>query len=165
VKTHALSPLNGSWVDEDGQKVLLPDDLSLEMKTKQNWVMISIQDSGIGIEEKNLVRIFDPFEQGTTLRPAHFRVQGLGFPSPGVWWNSMGEKSGRKAGAGKRFHVPNDPPDPKCVILDMGQHPCPMERECRWILVTGMGMRWFHEEEKKTGDEPWSLEISTKPKF
>jgi two-component system CheB/CheR fusion protein len=54
--------------------------ISVEMLKKENEVLISVKDSGIGIDSSDMTKIFDPFFQVDTVTNRKYRGTGLGLP-------------------------------------------------------------------------------------
>jgi signal transduction histidine kinase len=72
---------------------------------KGEFIEISVQDTGIGIKEKDLERIFTPFEQGDNSASRHYQGTGLGLSltrrlvelhGGKIWAESEGEGRGSK---------------------------------------------------------------------
>lgn len=75
------------------------DDPTMEMKRKKDWVKITIQDSGIGIEEKDIPRIFVPSKQADKFMSRQYQGMGLSLSLAGIWWRCMEERFGRRVKA------------------------------------------------------------------
>ncbi|MGA2228251.1 MAG: ATP-binding protein, partial [Syntrophobacteraceae bacterium] len=96
----------------DGGKVRMEAELA------GGFVQVSIGDTGIGIKEQDLQRIFDPFEQAESSLNRRFQGTGLGLSltrsmvelhGGKIWAESEGE------GKGARFFflMPTMPPNMK----------------------------------------------------
>jgi signal transduction histidine kinase len=77
-------------------------------------VKISVQDTGIGLQKKDLERIFTPFGQGDNSASSQFQGTGLGLsltrrlvelPGAKIW----AESEGLNKGGAFRFVIPNHP--------------------------------------------------------
>ena len=53
-------------------------DIQVSVRTGDRQVLISVQDSGIGIPQEDLTRIFRKFERGTEARASSIAGTGLG---------------------------------------------------------------------------------------
>lgn len=93
---------------------LPPETYTPNLETDTEWIEISISDTGIGLKEKDLTRIFEPFEQvdGTTSRKHQGTGLGLSLTRELVkmhggclWAVSNGE------GQGASFHFTLPIPD------------------------------------------------------
>ena len=90
--------------------VRLPSNGNAQMVQKMldshdQLLFISISDSGIGIEEKNLERVFDPFEQLDNDKGGKYQGTGLGLPLTRdfvtlhrgiIWADSRGKDHGSR---------------------------------------------------------------------
>lgn len=94
----------------DGGKV------SLRSESADGFVKISIEDSGIGIKDKDLQRIFDPFEQADSSLSRRFQGSGIGLSltrnmvelhGGRIWAESEGEGKGTRFS----FLMPTIPPN------------------------------------------------------
>jgi len=88
----------------------------MEAESAGSFVQVSIEDTGIGIKEQDLQRIFDPFEQAESSLSRRFQGTGLGLSltrsmvelhGGKIWAESEGE------GKGARFFflMPTMPPN------------------------------------------------------
>lgn len=99
-----ISSHEGRWFCREGRPVALPPD-AVSPLPDGNLILISVQDTGIGIEPGDLTRIFKPFEQGERSRSRHFQGTGLGLSlskkmvelhGGKIWAESAGEGRGSK---------------------------------------------------------------------
>ena len=76
---------------------------AIREKNVGNWVKISVQDTGVGIDKAELSRIFEPFEQVESSNKRQYQGTGLGLSLVKniielhggiVWADSEGEHSG-----------------------------------------------------------------------
>jgi PAS domain S-box-containing protein len=74
-----ISSENGHWKKSDGKLFHVPvlDDDQPSINQK-NCVVISVKDTGIGIAQEDLKRIFNPFEQVDTSSSRKYQGTGLG---------------------------------------------------------------------------------------
>ena len=95
-----------------------PDGGRVHMEAEKagDFVQVSIEDTGIGIKEQDLQRIFDPFEQAESSLSRRFQGTGLGLSltrsmvelhGGKIWAESEGEGKG----AGFFFLMPMTPPN------------------------------------------------------
>ena len=61
-----------------GQPIRLPLDGDDPLLKSEQWMAISVQDTGIGIKVEDLQRIFAPFEQGEGAVSRRYQGTGLG---------------------------------------------------------------------------------------
>ena len=105
VSLHAL-PLrreNGSFVQEDGKSLFVPANVKERVSESGSFLMLMVEDSGIGISRENLDLIFEPFEQVESSANRRFQGTGLGLSltkklvelhSGAIWAESGGEGKG-----------------------------------------------------------------------
>jgi signal transduction histidine kinase len=84
--------------------ICCPSQLSdLDFELDQDWVQITIQDSGIGFKSEDADRIFCPFEQLDNSKSLRHRGTGLGLSlikqfvelhGGSIWAQSEGEGKG-----------------------------------------------------------------------
>jgi signal transduction histidine kinase len=74
----SLSGANGRLTLPDGTKVNLPDTNQLQPRANENYVMISVADSGIGIKPEDQAKVFEPFEQVDNSTGRRYQGTGLG---------------------------------------------------------------------------------------
>ena len=98
-----LSSDNGHWLRNDGGIVTLPMTNDQSPTTHRNVVLISVTDTGIGIKQEDLKRIFNPFEQVDTSSSRKYQGTGLGLSlsrnlvelhGGTIWVGSKGEDKG-----------------------------------------------------------------------
>jgi len=104
-----IIPGNLSSSINDDQIKSIPSQLSdLDFGHHQDWVQISIQDSGIGFKSEDAERIFCPFEQLDNSKSRRHQGTGLGLSltkqfvalhGGSIWAESEGE------GKGATFHI------------------------------------------------------------
>jgi PAS domain S-box-containing protein len=89
----------GEWADREGQRIQVPFGDGAE----GDWVEVSVADSGIGLKEEDLVRIFAPFEQADNSASRKYQGTGLGLSlarqlvelhGGAIWAESAGEGKG-----------------------------------------------------------------------
>jgi PAS domain S-box-containing protein len=93
-----------------GQDVDIPSNGNAQkaqhmLQTYNQLLFISVSDSGIGIEKKDLERVFDPFEQLNNNRGGSYQGTGLGLPLTRdlvelhngiIWADSRGKDCGSR---------------------------------------------------------------------
>jgi len=88
-----------------------PQFKSFDVMVKENWILISVSDTGIGIPPVDLERIFEPFEQGDGSLNRQYEGTGLGLSLSRKLVNLCGgriwaESSGLNEGSTIRFIIP-----------------------------------------------------------
>ncbi|KPA15264.1 membrane protein containing ATP-binding region, ATPase-like protein [Candidatus Magnetomorum sp. HK-1] len=88
-----------------------PQFKDFDFKSKKEWILISISDTGIGIQPVDLERIFEPFEQGDGSLNRQYEGTGLGLSLSRKLVNLCGgriwaESSGQNEGSTFRFIIP-----------------------------------------------------------
>ena len=88
--------------------------VNIRSESADGFVKISIEDSGIGIKDKDLQRIFDPFEQADSSLSRRFQGTGIGLSltrnmvelhGGKIWAESEGEGKGADFSSScQRFH-------------------------------------------------------------
>ncbi len=111
VRGDSIFKRNGSWFKEDGRSLNCPIPMEFETADGRPWALISVEDTGIGIEEGNLERIFTPFEQADGTASRRFQGTGLGLTLARQFVELHGGKvwaEGRGLGKGSifRFLIP-----------------------------------------------------------
>jgi PAS domain S-box-containing protein len=107
-----ISSANGHWKKSDGTLFHVPvvDDDQSSINQKE-CVAISVKDTGIGIEQEDLKRIFNPFEQVDTSSSRKYQGTGLGLSlcrklvklHGGILW---AESEGEGKGTTLNFIIP-----------------------------------------------------------
>lgn len=99
---------NGNFVGENGKSVSMPDRIREELAEKGSFVLMAVEDTGIGISRENQEKIFEPFEQVESASNRKYQGTGLGLSltkklvdlhSGAIWVESEGE------GKGSAFNV------------------------------------------------------------
>jgi len=88
-----------------------PQFKSFDCMVRNEWVLISVSDTGIGIPQVDLERIFEPFEQGDGSLNRQYEGTGLGLSLSRKLVNLCGgriwaESSGQDDGSTIRFIIP-----------------------------------------------------------
>jgi len=105
ISTRCLSFVDGHWKTKDGQPICLPADIADGQLIEKNLLQISVQDTGIGIKEEDIERIFKPFEQADNSTSRKYEGTGLGLSltkrlvelhGGHIWAESEGEGKGSK---------------------------------------------------------------------
>ncbi len=107
LSARALSYRQNRWMAKEMEVTGVPFQ-----PTPSDWVEISIQDTGIGIKQEDLERIFKPFEQGDISISRKYQGTGLGLSLSlqivelhgGKIW---AESEGPGKGSTFRFLIPN----------------------------------------------------------
>jgi len=96
---------DGQWITYDEQPVGLPLDRDDQLMRRKGLINISVQDTGIGIKDEDLQRIFDSFEQVDSSTNRRYQGTGLGLSltrrlvelhGGRIWAESEGEGKGSK---------------------------------------------------------------------
>jgi signal transduction histidine kinase len=69
---------NGRMKRSDGSDFSLPDSIQFRRRTQEEFIGISVSDTGIGIAPEDLERIFAPFEQVEGSASRKYQGTGLG---------------------------------------------------------------------------------------
>jgi signal transduction histidine kinase len=103
VSARPLSVVDGHLVDREGRKVDLRVKQGEQPLSHANYVEVSVADSGIGIREENLEKIFQPFVQVDSSTSRKYQGTGLGLSltrslvqlhGGRIWAESEGENQG-----------------------------------------------------------------------
>lgn len=78
IRADLVSRANGYWVGKDGRKLFISGDEGTQLDGSKNWVWVAVKDTGIGIQEQDLERIFEPFEQVEGTASRKYQGTGLG---------------------------------------------------------------------------------------
>jgi PAS domain S-box-containing protein len=78
LSARSLFPKGGIYVTGDQEEASPPGGCCREEMEEQAVLEISVVDTGIGISEKDLKRVFDPFEQGDNSASRKYQGTGLG---------------------------------------------------------------------------------------
>jgi signal transduction histidine kinase len=73
-----LTRINDQWIADNGQLAFLPVPVGHERIYFERIVDITVTDTGIGVKEEDLERIFKPFEQGDGSISRRYQGTGLG---------------------------------------------------------------------------------------
>jgi PAS domain S-box-containing protein len=93
------------WFTREGQPVVLPPDGDGLFLKEEQLVEISVADTGIGITDADMKRIFDPFEQVDNSVSRRYQGTGLGLSltrklvelhGGWIWAESEGKEKGSK---------------------------------------------------------------------
>jgi PAS domain S-box-containing protein len=111
VRGDSISKRNGSWVREDGRSLDGPIPVQFETAEGRPWALVSVEDTGIGIEKGSLERIFAPFEQADGTASRRFQGTGLGLTLTRQFVELHGgkvwaESEGLGKGSAFRFLIP-----------------------------------------------------------
>lgn len=100
---HLLRRENGSFARENGKPVHIPDRIREGFAESGSFVLVSVEDTGIGISRENQEKIFEPFEQVESASNRRFQGTGLGLSltkklvdlhAGAIWVESEGEGKG-----------------------------------------------------------------------
>jgi signal transduction histidine kinase len=103
VSAYSLNLPERRMSTQDGREISLPAPNDHEQTDKANFVEVSIKDTGIGISQENLDRIFNPFEQIDGSYSRKYQGTGLGLSlsrdlielhGGRIWAESEGEGTG-----------------------------------------------------------------------
>jgi len=84
-------------VKEDGRNLDYPIRVDVGTDDRSPWALVSVEDTGIGIEKGNLERVFAPFEQVDSTAGRQFQGTGLGLALSRQFVEMHGGRSGPKA--------------------------------------------------------------------
>ncbi len=99
----ALHRENGSFMRNNGKTLYVPSHIHEEVSASGSFVLLSVEDTGIGINRDNQGMIFEPFEQVESSSDRRFQGTGLGLSltkklvdlhSGAIWVESEGEGKG-----------------------------------------------------------------------
>ncbi len=104
LKARNLLLVNGHFETPEGERFDL-EDIKEDLKETQNtkFLMISVEDTGIGIKLEDQARVFNPFEQVESSMSRKYQGTGLGLPltkklielhGGRIWLESPGEGRG-----------------------------------------------------------------------
>lgn len=94
---------NGGFERNNGKKLFIPGNIQEEVSESGCFVLLSVEDSGIGISRDHQGVIFEPFEQVESSSDRRFQGTGLGLSltkklvelhSGAIWVESEGEGKG-----------------------------------------------------------------------
>ena len=94
---------NGSFMRNNGKTLYVPGHIHDEVTESGSFVLISVEDSGIGISRENQGMIFEPFEQVESASDRRYQGTGLGLSltkklvdlhSGAIWVESEGKGKG-----------------------------------------------------------------------
>ncbi len=74
----AAKKVNRSWLRQHVPDDFVDDDLLSQGKEDDPFLLISVKDTGIGIPEEHIKKIFDAFEQLDSSRSKRYKGTGLG---------------------------------------------------------------------------------------
>ena len=102
--------------DQNKSSRTAPSALNQEQMAPQKFVKISVSDNGIGLQKKNLERIFNPFEQVENSASRKYQGTGLGLSLTKSFVELHGgkiwaESNGESKGATFSFTIPIAPKD------------------------------------------------------
>jgi PAS domain S-box-containing protein len=130
VSARPLSVVDGHLVDREGRKVDLRVKQGEQPLSHANYVEVSVADSGIGIREENLEKIFQPFVQVDSSTSRKYQGTGLGLSltrslvqlhGGRIWAESEGENQGSAfhfvLPAKRQRMVETNCPDPLRMIV------------------------------------------------
>jgi signal transduction histidine kinase len=111
VRGDSIAKRNGSWLTEDGRSLDCPVPVGFETPDGRPWALVSVEDTGIGIEKGSLERIFAPFEQADGTASRRFQGTGLGLTLTRQFVELHGgkvwaESEGLGKGSAFRFLIP-----------------------------------------------------------
>ena len=100
---YSLHRENGSFMRNSGKTLYVPGHIHEEVSESGFFVLLSVEDTGIGISRDNQGMIFEPFEQVESAPDRRFQGTGLGLSltkklvdlhSGAIWVDSEGENKG-----------------------------------------------------------------------
>ena len=100
---YSLHRENGSFMRNGGKTLYVPGHIHEEVSASGFFVLLSVEDTGIGISRDNQGLIFEPFEQVESAPDRRFQGTGLGLSltkklvdlhSGAIWVESEGEDKG-----------------------------------------------------------------------
>ena len=105
VSLHAfpLRRQNGSFVQDNGKNMFVPVKVRDRVSESGSFIMLMVEDTGIGLSRENVELIFEPFEQVESAANRRFQGTGLGLSltkklvelhSGAIWAESRGEGKG-----------------------------------------------------------------------
>ena len=111
IRGDLITRRDGCWVKEDGRNLNYPIRVDLGTDDRGPWALVSVEDTGIGIEKGNLERIFAPFEQVDSTASRRFQGTGLGLTLTRQFVEMHGgkvwaESQGSGKGSAFRFLIP-----------------------------------------------------------
>ena len=105
VSLHAFSlrRKNGGFALDNGRNMFVPAHIRNKITESGSFLMLMVEDTGIGINKENTDLIFEPFEQAESAANRRFQGTGLGLSltkklveihTGAIWAESRGENKG-----------------------------------------------------------------------
>jgi signal transduction histidine kinase len=78
IRADGVSRADGVWARNNGKKFTFPGNEEMPLEGRENWILFAVKDTGIGIQQQDLERIFEPFEQVEETASRKYQGTGLG---------------------------------------------------------------------------------------
>ena len=78
IRADEVSRADGVWACNNGKKFTFPGNEEMPLEGRENWILFAVKDTGIGIQQQDLERIFEPFEQVEETASRKYQGTGLG---------------------------------------------------------------------------------------